>query len=196
MRTRNVGVAAWGFALVLAVVAAPAVSVPITFVHEGRGSGTLNGVPFAASDFVITSVTDTLNRQSFSGGFFIDHLTSSIAINGVATVSVVTPTRTFNSQAGNLVGYSRASINGLDLFNGPSAPDFAAWDMTTSIGPISGTGGLLQWSSTPQIVTSSGILIFDSASSPAVFTAIIPEPSALALSALAIAPAALRRRRR
>jgi hypothetical protein len=194
MRGRNfawIGV----FAALLTLLASPAAAIPIFFFHEGNGSGTLNGVPFGPSDFEITSVADTLNRQSFGGGFFIDHTTSTIAIGGVGVFQVLTPTRTFNNQSGSIVGYSRAGAGGLDLFNGPTHASFATWDMLSSIGPIAGNGSLLQWTSSP-VITSGGVLEFNSAPTFAVFEAIIPEPTTLAMAIGAMVPTALRRRKR
>ena len=44
-------------------LASQAPAAPITFTHEGSGSGTLNGVPFGVSDFVITAVGDNDGRN-------------------------------------------------------------------------------------------------------------------------------------
>jgi hypothetical protein len=86
---------------------------------------------------------------------------------------------------GQIVGYSRAGDFGADLFNGPVDSAFATWDMLTSIGPITGSGSLIQWDSEP-VVTSGGILAFNTASTSATFEAsvgalAIPEPETYAL---------------
>jgi hypothetical protein len=149
-------------------------ATPITFVHTGTASGTLNGEPFGPSYFTVTSVADTLNRQSSVVGFSIDHNSSSIAISGLGVLNVLTPTRTFNNQFNSTVGYSRAGVTGADLLFGPTDGAFATWDMLSGIGPIAGDSGLVQWGFLPQINTSGGILIFDDGSFPATFTAISP----------------------
>ncbi len=168
-------------AALLALLPAAASGSILTYFHQGNGSGTLNGQPFGPSDFKITAVVDTNNRQPLSGGWYIDHSSASILIGGLGSFGIVTPTRTFASNVGHLVGFSRAGAGGLDLFNGPSSSAFDTWDMLTPIGPVTGPGGLLQWGLNPLIQTTGGVLIFNDAVVPnATFTA-IPEPAALTL---------------
>ncbi len=151
--------------------AAGAMAEPITFVHTGTGSGTLNGAPFGPAAFTITSEADTLNRQTiFTNVYYIDHDTSEIRIDGLGTFQFVSATRTFIN--GQLVGFSRGGINGLDLFNGPNSAVLAGWDMLSAVGPAAGTGGLLQWTS-GDVITSGGTLIFNNGQSAATFEAII-----------------------
>ena len=164
----------------LALLRVQATADILTFEHQGSGSGTLAGQPFPTSSFLITATGDTAARQGYSGGWSIDHISASIQIAGLGTFGILTPTRTFSEYAGNLVGFSRAGILGDDLFNGPVDPAFGTWDMLTPIGPITGPGGVLQWSLIPQIDTTGGILIFNDGPSTATFTA-IPEPAALSL---------------
>ena len=81
-----------------------------------------------------------------------------------------------------VAGFSRAS--GPDLFDEPSSA-FADWDMLSSIGPISGSASLLQWSFSP-VNTDGGVLVFNDGTSASVFTATVsgssvPEPSSLLL---------------
>jgi hypothetical protein len=59
----------------LALMPVTASAVTITFTHEGTGSGSLNGIPFASSNFVIVGLGDTDDRVASSGGdgFSIDH---------------------------------------------------------------------------------------------------------------------------
>jgi hypothetical protein len=161
-------------------LAASAVSAsPITMIHDGSGSGTIDGVSF-------TSV-------NFGSGWFIDHTSASINIAGVGTFDFITPTRTFVNNNIPLVGFSRAGISGSDLFNGPGNAEFASWDMTTSIGPLSGGGNLIQWGS-EDVMTSGGVLFFADGFTDAQFTAIVPAPASLALIGLAGITATRRRR--
>ena len=96
----------------------------IMFTHEGNGSGTLADNPFPVSHFVITAVGDTDNRASFLNGWSIDHSWAAISIDGVGDFEFLTGTRTFVVNYG-MVGFSRAGINGSDLFDGPIDAQFA-----------------------------------------------------------------------
>jgi hypothetical protein len=146
---------------------------------------------------VITATGDTDDRTSFGTGFSIVHLTASIAIEGEGTFDFITGTRTFVNNNLSLVGFSRAS--GADLFNGPTAADLAAWDMLSSIGPIPGTGSLLQWLS-PPINSSGGVVVFFDDDTEAQFTAIVgttvPVPGSIVLVMLGLVGMTAARRRR
>ncbi len=166
--------------IALALLAMSAAAEQLTFIHEGSGSGTLDGSTFPASAFVITAVVDTDDRTSFTNGWSIGHLSASITIDGLGTFDFISATRTFVNNGGQIVGFSRNGISGMDLFDGPENTAFADWDMLSPIGPISGDGYLMQWDDSPQINTSGGSLFFNEESSDATFTA-IPEPATIAL---------------
>src|SRR5450432_1124580 len=93
-------------------------ATPIKFVYTGVGSGTLNGVPFAASAFTITAFADTSSRQNCTVGVcvFVGHTTASIAISGGGTFDFLTPTET-------LVG------GGIVYFLRPGPPAFNLYDL-------------------------------------------------------------------
>jgi len=167
----------------LALVMAEAPAGILMFTHDGNGSGTLAGSSFTASDFVITAVGDTDDRQSFGNGWWIDHISASISIDGLGDFDLLTGTRTFVNNARSTVGFSRAG-NSADLFNGPTNAVFDTWDMLGPIGPISGSGSLMQWANTPLINTTGGILFFNTDPDvSATFTA-IPEPATICLVGL------------
>jgi len=100
---------------------------------------------------------------------------------------VLSSTRTFVNNLNFTAGFSRGPVSGSDLFNGPTDSAFATWDMRSSIGPVSGFGSLLQWNN-QAVTTNAGRLLFDDAVvQDASFHAIVPEPSSMALLAMAIA---------
>jgi hypothetical protein len=157
-------------------------AMPITFIHQGSGSGTLDGAAFGQSAFTITAFGDTDNVETYSSGFFIDHISASIDIDGLGIFNIFTATRTFVNNLQSIVGFSRAGINGADLFNGPNNALFNTWDMLSSIGPILGSASLLQWINNPQILTDGGILFFNNGVSDALFEAtVVPIPASILL---------------
>ena len=168
----------------LGLIPAGALASELAFTHAGVGSGTLNGVPFPASAFVITAYGDTNSRILKDVDVWsINHTSASISIVDLGTIDLLTGTRTFVNHTSIIVGFSRVS-DGTDLFNGPMNSAFSTWDMLGPIGPFSGTGNLLQWSLIPQINTNRGILLFNNSSSPATFSAtMVPEPTTLVLLA-------------
>jgi len=184
------------FVFILTVVVSTSIASAsiLTVTQTGTGAGTLNGVAFPVSNFTITSVMDTANRQPVHTGlgWFIDNTSASIQLNGLGTFAFLTATRIFVSYDLALVGFSRSGSTGADLFNGPSNAAFSTWNMLTPIGPFNGTGQLVQWASQasppiPQVNTNGGILIFNNGSSATTFKAVVPEP-ATALLLLAAFP--------
>ena len=165
-----------------ALLGEPAAALMVTFTHEGRGSGTLDGVPFPDSDFVIVGIGDTDDRRSiedeFLDIFVVPYRSGFVDIEGLGRLELVLEgsddVETFVNNTSASVGVNRR----FDVFNGPRDPMFGDWDMLSSIGPIAGEGRLLS----SGLETDAGTLIFDTAPSPARFTAVVvPEPSSLSL---------------
>jgi hypothetical protein len=180
-------------AAIVAVVSAGATwAKPIEFVYTGVGSGALNGVSFAASNFTITEFADTSNRQSSFVGTWIDDTSATITISGLGTFHFLTPTRTLVS--GGVVFFAHAGEFGPNLYDlVPDPPALDNYMLDASIGPLFAFGLLNQWTALPLIDTTGGILIFDDTNgqdSPGSFQAILvsePQPlTLLAAGALAL----------
>lgn len=186
-------------ACLLSLMASSAFAVPISFMQQGRGSGSIGGVCFNNTDFTIYATADTENRLSYRSGYFLDNTAASISIKGLGDYSFLTDTRFFVNNVGGTVGFSRAGITGLDLFNGPANPSFASWDMLSGIGAITGSGSLLQWTHSA-ILTDDGLLKFSPGSSYAIFqaetgAAPVPEPLSMTLLGFGLAGVGFLKRR-
>lgn len=149
-------------------------AMPITFVHGGTGSGTLGGEAFVG-DFTILAQADTDAIAAFRTGFSLEHLFARIAIAGLGTFDLLTPTRTYVNHRLASVGFARSA--GPDLLGGPSgAAAFTSWNMRTSLALIEGQGSQLQWGLAP-IHTSGGTLYFNTdTTTPARFSAQVALP--------------------
>ena len=165
-------------------------------IFTGQGRGTLDGQVFAVSNFTVTALGNTNDReQPHAHVWILPHQTASITINGLGTFAVLSPTHTFVNQLGPIVGFSRSP--GADLLSGWTNPIFADWELNTSVGPIGGSAGTFQWNLEPLIETTGGVLIFESQSFNGTFSAtIVPAPGAFMLLAVAGGIGGARRRRR
>ena len=182
-------------ACVLSLTSLAAPAAVITFTHAGTGSGTLGGVPFTNQTFTITGSGD-LAIGAINGGYAVDHDSASIDISGLGIFDFVSKTRTFVSNESSLVGFARAGYLGADLFTGPYSDVFASWNMQTDIATVSGQGTLLQWSLL-QVITTGGILVFNSEITTTSFSAtVVPEPASTVLLCCGASLLLLRRPRR
>jgi hypothetical protein len=157
----------------------------ITFTDITTASGTIGSTAFKDDLITISAVGNTSSIQSFSGGISLNVSSASITIAGVGTFQFTTPTRFFDNTNSQTVGFSRAGIFGGDLINGPTNPAFSSWAMKTSIGPITGSGVILQWTISP-VLTSGGTLVLFNANPGVTFSAdvsTVPEPGTLLLLA-------------
>jgi hypothetical protein len=173
-------------------------AVPITFTFSGTGTGTIGSTSFTDSPFLITAQANTSDRTVESYGYATPHTSAQITLGSVGTFAITSSTRTFVNKDQNSAGFSRGGALGLDLYSGIVSTSFGSWNMLTSLGPITSPASLRQWSLTPAVTTSSGVLVFQNAFDIAsVFTAtVVPEPAAIPLVAIVCIATQFPRRRK
>ena len=127
--------------LALAASALPAAHAGgITYTVRGVGSGTLDNQAFTNAAFSIVSTADTAAiTHPAPGVFFVTDLTSSVTVAGLGTDSFsFNPSNAVNQNTGvNGAGVSDLGQGLAILF--VHNPVFAAYDLSTAIGPVSGT---------------------------------------------------------
>jgi len=171
----------------------PVRAAPVTYTEQATATGSLDGVAYTNANVVLTMTNDTTNVINNGFGAF--------TINGTTTVSVGGgPSETFTDATHILVSQTDALVVFADttqmfgILNTTNAA-LATYDLTTSIGPISGTVVIDFGLPFP---TSSGVFSIDSIAGESIFTAVVstvPEPSSLTLLAMAFAGLGLLRRR-
>ncbi len=179
--------------LVLALVSAGfLVSAParsgagtITYTETVDATGTLGSSSFTDALVTLTFVGDTANVTNPSSGIYRNPMgTATVTVNGMtATLSGASGLDVFVNQTDDTAGIETfATI----LTVTDSA--LASYDLTGSIGPLTGTAGGSTGSHFP---TSGGDLVIASFTSTATFQAIVsasvPEPAGLLLMGLGIA---------
>jgi hypothetical protein len=170
------------FAAVVALSPAAASAALLTYTETANVSGSLDGVPFTDNVLTLEAFGDT---SSVSGGpsfFSLDvPLTFTLSGGGFGTFTD-DETAVIANQAATLAGFSDFTTDKFIL--GTSSAVFGAYDLRTTIGPVSG-GAIFNPGSS--FATSAGTLVIGSLSGDATFTATIPEPSTWAMMLLGFA---------
>ena len=174
----------------------------ITLIHEGSAGGTLDGMPFSGA-FTITATGDVADVEVLDpvlgNGVFLLHDTATIDIVG-GTFDILTESYTLVNNTLERVTFDVLNVPfpggplPMTAFSGPADAVFQSYGLTTSIGPVAGSGTVFNLSN--PIDTSGGALFFDAGSTDARFTAVIPLPAALPLFAAGLAALGFLGRRR
>ncbi len=183
----------------IVITAAAALNAPaaiMTITQTGIAGGSIGGQAFGTRSFTFTSIADTDQRQSSGTDiFWIEHISSQVTIANIGTFDILIPTRTYVSHSRQFAVYARGGAAGLDLFLSPQSELFVTWDMTTSLGPVSGAAGLTRWSPpNDAVITSGGVLIMNNGPANGTFLATIPSPGPLLMCG-AMGVVVVRRRR-
>lgn len=164
--------------------AGPAFAVPITYTEQAVGSGSLDGVAFTDATVVLTMINDTANV--IGGPALFENIgTATVSVADGAPETFTDAMEVFSAPAIPGVGFSDLTL-GVDILDNVNST-FATYGLTTSIGPITGAPLFSAGVSFP---TDSGAFILHGVTGNVTFTAslaAVPEPSALALLAAALA---------
>ncbi len=164
------------------------IASPITYTVEGTATGTLGTNAFIDALVTVTFTGDTSNVVNQGGGFFSNSIgTATVTVAGVGTATFTDSMQAFVNQT-----YGPPAAAGIgDITQGGSVFDtlntqFATYDLTTPLGPVSG-GSFIR----PDLSFNTTLGLFNlSLSQSSTFTAttaVVPEPATLALFGLGLA---------
>ena len=165
------------------IAASPSFGALITYTEQATASGSLDGISFTDAAVVLTMNNDTTNVTNSGPGDFENVGTATVSVGGGPALAFTHPTQVFSTQSVPAVGFEDLAVD--DILDNFSAP-FATYDLTTSIGPIVGSGAIDPGSS---FATTGGAFVLTSVGD-ATFTAstnAIPEPSSWAMMLIGFA---------
>jgi hypothetical protein len=167
--------------LILSVViganAAELLAVPITYEFSATGNGSLGGQPFNNANFTITSTADTYNVTLSAPGIFrVDTDTAVVSVAGIGSGAFSNLTVNVDNQNLGGVGVSDFEQDAAILFVDHDA--FLSYDLTTSIGPLSGPPAFNPGFNFP---TSNGDFSLTSVSEVTFRATAVPEPASAIL---------------
>ena len=174
-----------GVLAILVCSASPAPADTSTFTETTIASGTVDGTGFTNALVTITLTGDTANVGSGSPGKFSLPGIGMVSVSGVGSDTFTDDIRAAENQALPGAGISDFTLNRTIIFTLNAG--FASYDLTSSIGPLSGNGEFNNSFAFPTLggtfdLTSIGTVTFTAVESVAT-----PEPGSLLLLAAGLA---------
>ena len=165
------------------IAASPSFGAQITYTEQATASGSLDGILFTDATVVLTMNNNTTNVTNSAPGDFENVGTATVSVGGGPVLTFTDLTQVFSTQSDPAVGFEDLAVD--DILDNFTA-SFATYALTTSIGPIVGSGSIDPGSS---FATTGGALVLTSVGD-ATFTAstnAIPEPSSWAMMLIGFA---------
>jgi hypothetical protein len=190
-------------AMALVGFAAMVEAAPITYLESGIASGTLGGTTFTNALVQVTLSGNTANVVTLTDGTItvfvnLSSLTT-VTIAGIGTATITDPNAmySFPAPVGIADGFPvlpyvifgtldhSPALDSFTGFGGQGSNALLGYDLTTSIGPITGSPGGVDYPTRTFLHTTLGNLAFTENLTPTgtgTFTAIVtPEPMSLLL---------------
>ena len=160
----------------------------IKYTESFVATGTLGGQSFTDQAVTLTAFGYTTTFFSTPVVAFVDAITATVSIDGLATASFTDTVDVFDfydPSFGGIFGFTdENSTTGGDILDVQASP-FLTYGLTSPIGPIDGTFADLFSLNNPS-GTSAGDLIFTSVADSVIVTAVaVPEPSSTIRALLA-----------
>jgi hypothetical protein len=175
-------------AIISVLCVANAKASTITYTESATVSGSLNGTSFTNELLTLTGTGDTATIVGTTGYITIS-LTPSFSVAGVGSGTLTSPFVVFEQQSNSAVGFElTGSLDLLDTFNAV----FATYNLSTSIGPATGSSAINAGHSFstnvgPLILTSAGDATFTAVGGSGPPPSAVPLPAALPLFATGLA---------
>jgi hypothetical protein len=169
----------------------------ITVVDSATASGSLGSTSFDDSLITLTLTGNTSGVANFGGGLFdlLPEAPVTINIASLDTTATFTDEVTVVvAETGEIAGFldnTLLALNRPDDILSTTNSVFGTYDLTTSIGPVTGAG----FSGTSIFGTNEGGLQITAVGESTFTATVVPEPTTLTLMGLGLACLAVRRRR-
>lgn len=182
-------------AFLLVGLSTPALASPITYTFSFTASGSLGSQTFSNKSISISMAADTTTVTVIPppGPANFNHGTTTVSVAGLSVATVTSFLQIYTNF--NSFGLSNNNFSILDFAG--LASSINAWDLRSSIGPLTPPFISQNWSgASPYIVTDAGALSITAGSaSQWRFVAAVPAPGTAGVLGLAGMMAARRRRR-